>query len=247
MNVIPQPQQFTVDWNKVVQNTHDAVTYSVDTDTNGSYETTTNLKSVFQDITTPTTTSSLIGTLAPNSTTNYIETVNVQLNGTDTPWWSWIYKTYFTLDNYYPTFTPYTVPITINGIWNYTLKYYSVDRFGNIESTQVKNFSIVPQPETYSWKISGYIYEDANSNNIKDTWENTMAWWKVYIDKNNNGIYEENIERCQVTNNQGYYEFNSLATWTYKVRIVPKPNWTTTPTTLQYNITLSNWQSLSKK
>ena len=112
-----------------------------------------------------------------------------------------------------------------------------MDKFWNIEPEKTTSFSIVQAPPTATGKISGYVYEDANNNWTKDIGENTMAWWKVYIDKNNNGTCEENTEPFQVTNNQWYYEFNSLATWTYKVRIVPKPNWTTTPTTLQYNIT----------
>jgi hypothetical protein len=35
VNVITQPSQYTVDWNKVVQNTSDAVQYKVDTNNDG--------------------------------------------------------------------------------------------------------------------------------------------------------------------------------------------------------------------
>jgi hypothetical protein len=56
VNIVPQPNQYVIDWNKVLLSTNDSVQYKVDTDTNGSYETVTNLKPVFQDITSPTTT-----------------------------------------------------------------------------------------------------------------------------------------------------------------------------------------------
>ena len=79
VNVISQPNEYTVDWNKVVQNTNDAVQYSVDTDTNGTYETITNLKPVFQDLVPPITTSTLTGNLKVWTTNNYIETVNISL------------------------------------------------------------------------------------------------------------------------------------------------------------------------
>ena len=108
MNVIPQPQQFTVDWNKVVQNSLTSVQYGVDTDTNGSYETLTYLKPVFQDLVAPTSTAILNGTILPTTTSTYIESVNITLNSQDNTSGSGVYKTYFTLDNYYPQYTEYT-------------------------------------------------------------------------------------------------------------------------------------------
>ena len=154
-------------------------------------------------------------------------------------------KTYFTLDNYYPQYTAYTWPINVNWLWNYTLKYYSVDMFWNKEIEKIKNFSIVAQPETYSWKISWYVYEDTNKNGVKDTWENTMAWWKVCRDVNNNWTCEENNEPFQISNNQGHYEFNWLATGSYKIIEVPHQNWSIlSPTVWYYSITLTNGQQV---
>jgi protocatechuate 3,4-dioxygenase beta subunit len=52
-----------------------------------------------------------------------------------------------------------------------------------------------------------------------------MAGWKVYFDTNNNGSLQENSEPFQVSNNQGYYEFDSLIAGTYKIREIPHQNW----------------------
>ncbi|MBL8564337.1 MAG: hypothetical protein JNM89_01315 [Hyphomicrobiaceae bacterium] len=55
----PQPQQYMIDWAKVAQNASDAVSYGVDTDNNGSYETISNFSSVLEDIVAPTTVATL--------------------------------------------------------------------------------------------------------------------------------------------------------------------------------------------
>ena len=122
------------------------------------------------------------------------------------------------------------------------------NKFWNQEEPKIINFTLVERPETYQWEISWYIYEDLNSNWIKETTEKTMAWWKICIDKNNNNDCEENIEPFILTNNQGYYEFNWLTTWIYKILEIPHQNWIlTNPTTKYYTINLSNWQKVTNK
>ncbi len=75
-----------------------------------------------------------------------------------------------------------------------------------------------------------------------------MAWWKVCIDLNNNNDCEENIEPFILTNNNWYYEFDSLLTWTYNIKLIPHQNWELiNPTSWRYIITLSNWQKVEQK
>jgi len=110
------------------------------------------------------------------------------------------------------------------------------------------NFTLTERPETYAWNINWYIYDDSNKNSIIDSWEKTMAWCKVYIDLNNNNDCEENIELFNVTNNDWYYEFDSLVTWTYKILEIPHQNWVVTnPTIWYYNVNLLNWQVVTNK
>ena len=108
-----------------------------------------------------------------------------------------------------------------------------------------KVFTIVQTPPpTNTGHISGYVYEDTNSNWIKDTWEKTMAWWKVCIDTNNNGT----SETFNVTNNQWYFEFNGLQTGSYKILEIPHQNWTIfSPSIWYYQVTLTNWQQVNNK
>ena len=75
-----------------------------------------------------------------------------------------------------------------------------------------------------------------------------MVWWKVCIDLNNNNECEENSEPFNVTNNNWYYEFDSLSTWIYKIIEIPHQNWEITyPWTNYYNIDLDNWQKISDR
>lgn len=68
-----------------------------------------------------------------------------------------------------------------------------------------------------------------------------MAGWKICIDTNNNDDCEENSESFTVTNNDGYYEFQSLQTGIYRVIEIPHQNWiVTNPSSEYYDINLSN-------
>ncbi|MDD2907475.1 MAG: hypothetical protein PHH98_02430 [Candidatus Gracilibacteria bacterium] len=75
-----------------------------------------------------------------------------------------------------------------------------------------------------------------------------MAGWKICIDKNNNNDCEENIEPFNVTNNDGYYEFDSLITGSYKILEIPHQNWVViNPTDGKYIINLQNGQRVTNK
>lgn len=91
---------------------------------------------------------------------SYIETLNIELNSTDNENGTWVDKIYYSLDNLETTekiYLQYTNQIEVNGVWNYTLSYYSVDKFWNKEEKKTLNFTLTEKPETYSWKISWYI------------------------------------------------------------------------------------------
>jgi len=138
-----------------------------------------------------------------------------------------------------------TEPVIVNWVWDYTINYYSKDLFGNIEEVKTVSFSLTERPETYAWNISWYVFDDSNENGIQDEWEKFMAWWKVCIDINNNNDCEEQNEPFNITNNDWYYEFDSLATWNYKILEIPHQNWIVTNNNWYYNINLSNWEIIT--
>ena len=118
----------------------------------------------------------------------------------------------------------------------------------NIYTQSWTTLTLTEKPETYSWLISWYVYDDNNNNWIQETYEKLMAWWKVCIDSNNNWTCEENSEPFILTNNDWYYEFNWLPKWLYKIIEIPHTNWNiTSPTSLYYSVNLWVWQTIWNK
>jgi len=66
------------------------------------------------------------------------------------------------------------------------------------------------KPET---QITGYLWNDANSNGYQDYYynrsEQSLVGWLVYLDTNNNGILDTNEKRT-FTDGSGYYTFTGL-------------------------------------
>lgn len=58
----------------------------------------------------------------------------------------------------------------------------------------------------------------------------------------------EQTEPFNITNNDWYYEFDSLATWIYNIIEIPHQNWIiVNPTDWSYTINLQNWQKVENK
>ncbi|MDD2907477.1 MAG: SdrD B-like domain-containing protein [Candidatus Gracilibacteria bacterium] len=244
------PQQYNINWQEVINNTNNAVNYQIDINSDGIYDVNTNFSPIYQDNTTPTTTHTISGNLNTNTTNSYIENVTIDLNSIDNENGTGVDKIYYAIgtDTGSLVYVEYTEPVLLNGVGDYTLNYYSKDKFGNTEEVKTTNFSLTEKPETYAGNISGYVYDDSNKNGVQDNGEKYMAGWKICIDKNNNNDCEENIEPFNVTNNDGYYEFDSLITGTYKILEIPHQNWIIiNPTDGKYIINLLNGQRVEQK
>ena len=141
--------------------------------------------------------------------------------------------------------------------WNMTsinnLEQYEIDwtKVVNNESDSIKYqvdidndwsldiesyFNSIPNSENELWSISWYISWNTNAK---------MAWWKIFIDKNNDGELQENKEKFVVTDNNGYYEFTDLEEWNYDIIEISHKNWDIVyPLSKKYDIILNNWQSI---
>jgi hypothetical protein len=98
-------------------------------------------------------------------------------------------------------------------------------------------------PPPASGAISGFAFNDANSNGVMDPQEVPMVGLLVYIDSNLNGQYDPG-EPSTTTDNNGQYSFTGLADGTYVVREQTPSGYTlTTPAAQQ--ITIMNGQAVS--
>jgi len=89
-------------------------------------------------------------------------------------------------------------------------------------------------------EIRGMKFEDLDGDGIRDSNEKGLRGWTIYLDINNDGIYNRG-EPSSVTDRNGEYEFSDLTAGTYIVREVVKSGWTqTAPTDGKYVVTLSS-------
>jgi hypothetical protein len=92
--------------------------------------------------------------------------------------------------------------------------------------------------------ISGYKYKDTNGNGSKDTGEDVLQWWTMYIDTNSNGQLDSG-EATSETDSNGYYSFTGLASGTYVIReLINSVGWLQTePSAGYHSIVLSAGES----
>ncbi|QDU26633.1 Serine-aspartate repeat-containing protein D precursor [Anatilimnocola aggregata] len=85
---------------------------------------------------------------------------------------------------------------------------------------------------TANTAVSGTVYEDVNSNGVRDGGENGIAGWTVYLDLDNSGTLNNDAAGTQepsaVTNVDGDYRINRLVPNTYRVGEVVQSGWTAT-------------------
>lgn len=95
---------------------------------------------------------------------------------------------------------------------------YSVVLSGLTTATG-KNFG-----NTRAVQISGTVYRDFNKNGQRNSNDSGLSGWKVFVDKDNDGILDSN-EVSVTTNSSGRYTFNTLGGGTYSIRVVVGSGW----------------------
>jgi hypothetical protein len=80
--------------------------------------------------------------------------------------------------------------------------------------------------------LSGTVYEDLNSDGIKNNGEDGKSGWSVYLDLDNSGTRNTDavgeLEPITTTNIDGEYSFNRLKPGTYRVGEIVQANWRAT-------------------
>jgi len=79
--------------------------------------------------------------------------------------------------------------------------------------------------QTNLGRISGFVFDDRNSNGKRSSREPLLAARVVYIDANNNGKLDAN-ERRTSTGPDGRFSFDGLAAGNYVIREIAPAGWT---------------------
>ena len=97
-------------------------------------------------------------------------------------------------------------------------------------------------------EIQGTKWNDLNGNGMQDIGEPGLAGWTIYLDQNNNGLFDVS-ETSTLTDANGNYAFTNLASGTYTVAEVLQPGWQQTAPGVVVNGgfetgTLTGWNTL---
>jgi hypothetical protein len=74
--------------------------------------------------------------------------------------------------------------------------------------------------------ISGLKFNDLNANGVMDANEPGLPGWTVYVDYNNDGVFESATEPSAVTGPGGTYTIAAVTPGTWNVREVSQSGWT---------------------
>ncbi|HEX4793940.1 MAG TPA: SdrD B-like domain-containing protein [Humisphaera sp.] len=109
----------------------------------------------------------------------------------------------------------------------------------NVQFSQVK---IAPLPAT----ISGNVFNDLSRDGVKAaSGEPGLSGWRVYLDQNNDGIFQS-TETSTLSDVNGNYSF-SVAAGSYHVAEVLQTGWQRTAPTGSYAITATAGQKITGK
>jgi hypothetical protein len=82
----------------------------------------------------------------------------------------------------------------------------------------VKAFLVTPRTI-----IAGTVFRDDNGNGVFDTnVEKGRSGWRVFLDLNNDGVWQRETEPSRRTDSQGKYAFRDLVASTYTIRVIPR-------------------------
>ncbi|WP_417736175.1 SdrD B-like domain-containing protein [Rosistilla oblonga] len=93
------------------------------------------------------------------------------------------------------------------------------------------DFGEAHQPNfgNYQPDISGYKWNDTGFDGVWDAGEVALNGWEIYLDLNNNGAFDEAIDKKTMTafdgTHDGAYAFSGLAAGTYTVREILQEGW----------------------
>ena len=102
-------------------------------------------------------------------------------------------------------------------------------RFGRYQPVTVPLNGLVSGIDFGNWapgSISGMKFNDLNANGVKDAGEPGLLGWTVYVDYNNDGVFQSATEPSAVTGPEGTYTITGVTPGTWNVREVGQGGWT---------------------
>jgi hypothetical protein len=93
--------------------------------------------------------------------------------------------------------------------------------------------------------ISGLMFNDLNGDGVREISEPVLSGWTVYIDTNNDGVYDTG-DIQQTSGANGIYSFSNLTAGTYVIRQTTPSGWRrTVPGSLPITVTLMPGEAIT--
>ena len=95
--------------------------------------------------------------------------------------------------------------------------------------------------------ISGFIFNDTNANGIKESGEGALVGWRVWVDKDVDGVFDSN-EPSTLSDAHGKYRVNFVGGGTWRVQTLVPTGWKATlPAPPVRKITIASGGTTSNK
>jgi len=152
-----------------------------------------------------------------------------------------------------------------NGLGNYSL----TTPFGTFRVSQTRPVSFratVPSGESYQVTLldrsavgtgynfgnttkvllKGSLFLDANSNGTKDSDEQPLSFWIVYVDLDHDGVFDDATEPSVTTDTNGVFRFSRAPTGSYQLRVVAHAGYrSTAPANGYYELQMGKGNSFT--
>jgi type VI secretion system secreted protein VgrG len=119
---------------------------------------------------------------------------------------------------------------------------------GGLEFTNGKVVPVTPGviPPAGPGTVSGMKFNDLNASGVQNAGDPGLSGWTVYVDYNNDGIFESATEPSAVTGPGGTYTITGVTPGTWNVREVGQTGWTNSlPATGYQQVTVPSNGSLT--
>jgi hypothetical protein len=96
--------------------------------------------------------------------------------------------------------------------------------------------------------ISGAVYNDLNNNTVHETGEAGIKNARVYLDYDNDGVWDKGKEPTTLTDKRGSFSFQKLGAGTYRLRQIPPSDmWNIGPRSGWFKISLAKGQQVTRR
>lgn len=96
--------------------------------------------------------------------------------------------------------------------------------------------------------VRGTVFNDLNGDGLKQSGEAGLPGWRLFVDKDGDGLYDPGLEKTRITNSRGEYRFADLTPGKYVIRIEQQGGFMRlNPANGMFKVTITSGKSFSNR